>query len=1187
MFKRGVQKFIAYYQAQGFFYAFYRGVKYAAFLLRQNNPFLTQPRAGDCSIGIGRLKLIYKAGGGRLKLYWEDIELTRDVGLNIALATVGGWTDSSLGEWFIQEADDCSMVIKNNLSYLPLSLIWRLRVITETRISVEVEFEAEEDIVIDRKRLVLALDPHYSSWFGQGLQAASFFGLVGDGVLVHAGKGNGFNRWLGVLPSVHGESWYPGLILKITQTTQEAVPLIQRFKISDVFVHLIGLEIGSETGVQYYSAGRQVLCLEIDVLERDIFKSYISRLEGAPQPAEQFSKQKKTPKVLLVNLPWRRSGRWGVRAGSRWPHIKDDAEEGHYLPFPFFLAYAANLLRIHGVHAVLVDALAEKITEAGLSEIIHKASPDLLVAETSTPSLNHDLALLKRIGNRDFKICLCGPDFNLSNPEFLERHKFIDFCLVGEYEEALLGLVKNLFGGQGLKSVKGLLCRQGGKIVSIPPGELLDLDTLPWPLRQEKLMSSYIDTPGAIPAPSVQMLASRGCPFGCHFCLWPQLMYCGRNYRSRNIADCLDEMEYLIRKMKFRSVYFDDDTFNVGRERMLVFCQEIKRRGLETTPWAIMARADLMDEEILTRMKEAGLTAVKYGVESASQELLNNCGKEMDLKKTEKMILFTQSLGIKTHLTFTFGLPGETQETIEKTIDYALKLKPFSVQFSITTPFPGTRYFDELSRRGFIVNKNWDNYDGNFKSVIKLDALSAADLEAARRRACLLWDDSNKLKRDRTSSIVKLSESYWQGGMRFAFRKIIRYFKQNRPNYFINKIRDNYLDVLGVLHGTYAFKGPHTIQIDLTDHCNNNCLACWCNSPLLSRQRLDKPKSQLPAPLVNKLISQAAGMGLREIYFSGGGEPFMHPDILDIIGRAKKLGMACSVNTNFTLLNEKIIQRLIDLRLNHLTVSVWAGSADTYCALHPNKGPEDFRRIYELLRLLNTTKVVYPSVKIYNVISNVNYLEIGGMLDFALKTRSEFVEFTVVDTIPGATDKIILNRQQANAVLEQFHGISQELIDSQNNHRLIILNLEHFLRRLSSLGASAAQYDADFIETMPCYVGWVFARIMPDGDVNSCLKSHRFPVGNIYRHSFKKIWNSQKQRYFRKKTLRFDTNDPFFGLIGNDPDCKLGCYKSCDDLNRNIAMHRKISALDCTERRLLKILAKLKMGWMLAARDKR
>jgi hypothetical protein len=217
-------------------------------------------------------------------------------------------------------------------------------------------------------------------------------------------------------------------------------------------------------------------------------------------------------------------------------------------------------------------------------------------------------------------------------------------------------------------------------------------------------------------------------------------MYQGSNYRTRDVIDVVDEMEYLVKKMDFKSIYFDDDTFNCGKERMLRLCDEIKRRKLNI-PWAIMARPDLMDEAILENMKEAGLYAIKYGVESATQELLDNINKNMNLKKTENAIKFTKMLGIKTHLTFTFGIPGETKESIHKTIDFALRLDPTSIQFSILTPFPGTTFYREMQQQGRILSRNWSEYDGNRKSVICSDNLTRKDLEFALRFAYKQWAD--------------------------------------------------------------------------------------------------------------------------------------------------------------------------------------------------------------------------------------------------------------------------------------------------------------------------------------------------------------------------------------------------------------------------------------------------------------
>lgn len=890
-------------------------------------------------------------------------------------------------------------------------------------------------------------------------------------------------------------------------------------------------------------------------------------------------------KIVLVNLPWRKGKRWGVRAGSRWPHIKTVPEE-NYSPFPFFLAYAAALLKKEGFEVKLIDALAEKIPAPYFMKMVLEEKPDLLVAETSTSSLINDLKILSRLPG-EIPVALCGPEANIREPDFLSQNKFLDYVFVGEYELTLLDLVKRLNGNRDLKGILGLIYKDENGVRINPPRPLItDLDVLPWPLRDGLPMSKYNDTPGGIPSPSVQMWASRGCPYQCLFCLWPQLMYQKSRYRVRSVVDVVNEMEYLVKDRGFRSVYFDDDTFNVGKLRMLEFAKEIKSRKLDV-PWAIMARADLLDEQILESLKGAGLYAVKYGVESAEQSLVDKINKNMDLGRVERIINFSKSLEIKTHLTFMFGLPGETAQTIKKTIDFAVRMDPDSVQFSIATAFPGTRYFQDLDEKGYITSWDFTDYDGNSKGAFRTEALQPRELENAKRMADRIWhmhilrtrysrlrpkDYLSKAWKGITCNnshifISKLTmfikcKLYEPWKQRVAVSNLVKfrkYLSDKGARHTSKKVKDNYLDMLGVFHGSYAFKGPDCVQIDLTSNCNNNCIGCWCNSSLLGSRVYKgvKKYEALPTELAHCLIDELSGLGTKELYFSGGGEPFMHPDLLQILEHAKHRGLICSVNTNFTLVNEQTVKRLVDLKIDNLIVSVWAGTPQTYVATHPNKDEAAFHRIHDMLCMLNSLKTnSKPYIKVYNVISNINYHELEKMAEFAKNTGSEAVEFTVIDTIPGATDKLVLFRQERDFALAQCEKIKRQC------NGLSVLNIEHFMRRLSDKGSDNAQYDSSIIETMPCYIGWLFARIMPNGDVNSCLKSHRFPVGNLYEKSFGQIWNSEEQRYFRRMTLQRQKNDPFFALIGNDPNCKVGCYKGCDDIGRNQDMHRKIESLN-------------------------
>ena len=403
-------------------------------------------------------------------------------------------------------------------------------------------------------------------------------------------------------------------------------------------------------------------------------------------------------------------------------------------------------------------------------------------------------------------------------------------------------------------------------------------------------------------------------------------------------------------------------------------------------------------------------------------------------------------------------------------------------------------------------------------------------------------------------------------------------FPRKIHNYFsIKKIKDNYRDILGICNGRYAFKGPFHVQIDLTNDCNNNCIGCWCNSPLLEEKTLSsmEKRQALPLGLVKDLLDELASMGTREIYYSGGGEPFIHPDIMEVLEYSKRKGFVCYVNTNFTLLDKKRLKKLINLGIDHLTVSIWAGTPKIYAATHPNKTEETFYQIKDNLKFLNQTKSSMPYVKLYNVIFKLNYQEIEEMIDFARETNSESVEFTVIDTIPGKTDKLLLNPAQCREVYERCQRIRSQLDKSGYLDGVRLFRFDQFLRRISSPeDFGKATYDRNIIDKMPCYIGWLFARIMPDGNINSCLKSHRIPVGNLHKESFSKIWNAKKQIDFRKKTLVYKKSDPFFRLIGNDPDIQeAGCYKSCDDIGRNMFMHNKMKSIPKIVKTGLKIVS--------------
>lgn len=441
-------------------------------------------------------------------------------------------------------------------------------------------------------------------------------------------------------------------------------------------------------------------------------------------------------KVILLNLPWRSKGRLGVRAGSRWPFTSPPEEDGriYYIPFPFFLAYATSLLKKEKEQVKLIDAIAEEIDEQALLEKLKSYEPTFIVAETSTPSFENDLRIIRNIYNNlpDCRIAVCGPHASVFPEQILKDHDLIDYVLIGEYEYTLLELVRQLENNLSLGPVSGLAYRDNQKIrINHPRPTIDNLDILPWPEREDVPIYKYNDGFAGLPVPNVQIWTSRGCPFRCSFCLWPQTIYREYRYRKRDPEDVVDEMEYLLKRFNFKAIFIDDDVFNIDRGHVLNICKEIIERKIRI-PWAAMARADLMDEELLENLVRAGLYAIKYGVESANPDILKSCKKNMDLDKTYKMVKSTKKMGIKVHLTFCLGLPGETKGTAQETISFIQDTRPDSLQVSFAIPFPGTEYFRYVKDKGWLLSEDWSDYDGNDKCIVETEELGSKDLEELR-----------------------------------------------------------------------------------------------------------------------------------------------------------------------------------------------------------------------------------------------------------------------------------------------------------------------------------------------------------------------------------------------------------------------------------------------------------------------
>lgn len=381
-----------------------------------------------------------------------------------------------------------------------------------------------------------------------------------------------------------------------------------------------------------------------------------------------------------------------------------------------------------------------------------------------------------------------------------------------------------------------------------------------------------------------------------------------------------------------------------------------------------------------------------------------------------------------------------------------------------------------------------------------------------------------------------------------------------------------------------VYTGPWHVQIDLTNSCNNDCICCWCNSPLIGDKAMppEERKQTLEYDTVIRLLDDLAALGTRDVYFTGGGEPFMHPQILDFMRHVKSKGMRMGMSTNFTLVTKDVAEELVDIGIDHMNLSLWSASPKMYVIQHPSKTEETFQQMTESIDYINELKkkrgLKKPQLGMYNVINALNYYEVPQMLDYAYEHKLDDISFVPVDTVPGGTDKLLLQPEHLKelcAMVETFDERAKSL-QKKFRHKVKFANLDIFKKRIQSSDVEQSNYDGEILSSLPsCYAGWSFARILANGDVNSCLKSFKSPVGNIKEQSFPSIWMGEKQQEFRKHTISYDIHDPYFNMMGNDRMTEdQGCYKCCDNLGLNLSIHEKMVRLGLTSKLLLKLVNK-------------
>jgi radical SAM superfamily enzyme YgiQ (UPF0313 family) len=433
-------------------------------------------------------------------------------------------------------------------------------------------------------------------------------------------------------------------------------------------------------------------------------------------------------RVTVVNPPWPGEG-FGARSDVRWPHKRRDK----YIEYPIYLAYTVAVLEEAGFEVSFVDAVMEELDIPAFVDRIGALAPDLLVMECSTPSISYDLESARQVklAFPATKLALIGSHSTFFHQQLLSENPQVDAIVRGEFEITVRELSRAIADGHDWGTVEGLSYRQGEEVLVNTDRPLVkDLDTLPFPARHIVKSNGYR---AAIYSGSrcTSMVSSRGCPYHCVFCVWPSTLY-GHKFRSRSAENVVDEMAE-IQQLGIDEIYFDDDTFTIDRKRVMEICRLVKERSLQVS-WIAQARVDTVDREMLSAMKEAGCHYILFGIESGSPEMLETMKKRITLDKAREAIRLCKELGIKSQAFFLFGVPGETQQTIQQTIDFAQELDASSTQFAVAIPQPGSPLYQQCVENSWLVYDDWEDFASS-NALIETPQLSREEVEAARIRA--------------------------------------------------------------------------------------------------------------------------------------------------------------------------------------------------------------------------------------------------------------------------------------------------------------------------------------------------------------------------------------------------------------------------------------------------------------------
>jgi anaerobic magnesium-protoporphyrin IX monomethyl ester cyclase len=461
--------------------------------------------------------------------------------------------------------------------------------------------------------------------------------------------------------------------------------------------------------------------------------------------------------VLLVNPPTPDGGLW-IRTQHR---VGRRTRENMVWPQVSLAQMAAILSPTYKVG--VVDANAERMGWGEFVGEIERYEPKYYVTQVTAPTLENDMYGCFLARARGAKTIGFGTHVTPIPVETMRAYPSLDYVLVGEPDLTLRDLIDHLEGkveerpegverlfashdegyrpsvGEGgvveMGGIKGLAWRGGGEVrVNLPRPFIADLDEMPMPKHELLPLEKY--RMPMIKGPFTFVVTSRGCPAGCTYCIKHVSYQYSTRLRSPKL---LMEELWGLKEQGINNIHMYADLFTVNREQVMELCERMIEEEIGIR-WTCNSRVDYVDEEMLRQMGRAGNWLISWGIESGNEQILKHARKGAYPDKAERALRWAKGAGIKNWGYFIIGLPGETEETIRETIEFAKKLPLDIALFHVAAPYPGTPFFFEVVKEGwFRKGTRWEQVDMDKGTVLDYPGLSAERLLYWQKRAFREW----------------------------------------------------------------------------------------------------------------------------------------------------------------------------------------------------------------------------------------------------------------------------------------------------------------------------------------------------------------------------------------------------------------------------------------------------------------